>query len=290
MLLAGGFAMGGIAGRDEYYVQPDYDRIDASDYPELNTSERGHRDAPEFISGDEDGSMYEIHSKPYNPEAGFFATTLPAFLNWNNKRQNQSESDSKQETKPEKPIFRAFVEKPENQPDIDLTEKPAEKPADNQADMKNLTKTGGANQNPDFPAADEKANRQDDQANRQAKGEKSQAKATLANPQNQDGSELAKSAVQYSTVQEQANIQANNSEPDIDTDTLQYLDVLYSGNKPDGSLVGRRKIGDVTGLKQSDTDKIHTLLKRRGIIEVRGTSTFPLVDLEAAKAKLKGVK
>ena len=54
-----------------------------------------------------------------------------------------------------------------------------------------------------------------------------------------------------------------------------YIELLFSDQKSDGSLTGRRKIADTMGIKQDQADKIHTKLKRAGVIKVDGTKTFP---------------
>lgn len=54
-----------------------------------------------------------------------------------------------------------------------------------------------------------------------------------------------------------------------------YIELLFSDQKSDGSLTGRRKIADTMGIRQDEADKIHTKLKRAGVIKVEGTKTFP---------------
>jgi hypothetical protein len=61
-----------------------------------------------------------------------------------------------------------------------------------------------------------------------------------------------------------------------------YVDALYSGQKPDGSLTGRRKIGDLLGLSQQECDRIHTRLKRAGIVSVKGQKTFAVYSKDDA--------
>lgn len=54
-----------------------------------------------------------------------------------------------------------------------------------------------------------------------------------------------------------------------------YIELLFADQKSDGSLTGRRKIADTMGIRQDEADKIHTKLKRSGVIRVDGTKTFP---------------
>ena len=54
-----------------------------------------------------------------------------------------------------------------------------------------------------------------------------------------------------------------------------YIELLFADQKSDGSLTGRRKIADTMGIRQDEADKIHTKLKRAGVIRVDGTKTFP---------------
>lgn len=54
-----------------------------------------------------------------------------------------------------------------------------------------------------------------------------------------------------------------------------YIELLFAEQKSDGSLTGRRKIADTMGIRQDEADKIHTKLKRAGVIKVDGTKTFP---------------
>lgn len=54
-----------------------------------------------------------------------------------------------------------------------------------------------------------------------------------------------------------------------------YISALFGSQKPDGSLTGRRKIGDLLGMSQAECDRIHTRLKRAGLIRVEGMKTFP---------------
>lgn len=58
-----------------------------------------------------------------------------------------------------------------------------------------------------------------------------------------------------------------------------YIELLFADQKSDGSLTGRRKIADTMGIRQDEADKIHTKLKRAGVIRVDGTKTFPNVEM-----------
>lgn len=54
-----------------------------------------------------------------------------------------------------------------------------------------------------------------------------------------------------------------------------YIELLFSHQKEDGSLWGRRNIGHAMKISPDEADRIHTKLKRSGVIRVDGTKTFP---------------
>jgi hypothetical protein len=273
MLLAGGFAMGGIAGRDEYYVQPDYDRLDD---PELdNTREKaGHRDAPEFISGDEDGSMYEIHSKPYNPEAGFFSTTLPAFLNWRKDRPEPQgppapprQDEFEPLAAPAEPVNRKFEDFRLNRKADFQTTEPVETSAPPRKDEP------------------EPLNRKIEPETVAPEPEVAPVsplgtveKTTEPEP-GASGSRTSTSTKEGATPEPVTG----TSEPETKTEQdkfSEYKRILLENIKPDGSTIGRRKIADMIEISQKQADAFHSRLKKTGMVRVEKMKTFPLFTAE----------
>ena len=65
-----------------------------------------------------------------------------------------------------------------------------------------------------------------------------------------------------------------------------YIRAAYKGQDRPSALRGRRAIRDKIGIRNDETDHIHSLLKRRKIVEVRGKRTIPLVGMTEALARI----
>lgn len=97
--------------------------------------------------------------------------------------------------------------------------------------------------------------------------------------------------VQKSEVQKVQNVQIpavqkvqtpkvqNLSEPS-GTDIARYVRSAFSGRDKRGFLLGRNRIGQELGLSVDDCNRIHLMLKKAGLIEVRSQKTYPLKSEE----------
>jgi len=90
---------------------------------------------------------------------------------------------------------------------------------------------------------------------------------------------------QRPSVKESVKDQQQGITNEILTD---YVECLFSESKADGSLVGRLIIADEIGISNHQAEKIHNLLKGRGLVEVRGKKTFPAMSKAEVVKSLKG--
>jgi len=96
--------------------------------------------------------------------------------------------------------------------------------------------------------------------------------------------------VQYSTVQDRqpigftAKAKSNLGETkNIPKDTLKrYITTAYKGKDMPNTLLGRRAISDRIGITNDESDQIHSLLKRRRIVEINGNKTIPRMTMTEA--------
>ena len=83
-------------------------------------------------------------------------------------------------------------------------------------------------------------------------------------------------------------VQADPANPDKSM-MLEYVEHLYPDTqKDDGSLIGRRKVSDLIGISNKQSDAVHRHLKSLGIVEVKGSKTFPKMSKAEALQAVGG--
>lgn len=70
--------------------------------------------------------------------------------------------------------------------------------------------------------------------------------------------------------------ESDDDSSDYVSDVKRYIISLFSGQKEDGSLLGRWKATEKAGLSKDEGEKIHSALKRKGLIKPDDKKTFPL--------------
>jgi len=79
----------------------------------------------------------------------------------------------------------------------------------------------------------------------------------------------------------------DNRQDKPESDVQRYIELLFKFQKTDGSLTGRRKIGDMAGITQSKCDAIHSKLKRAELITVQDKKTFPADGIDTADEMMR---
>ncbi|MEE4359578.1 MAG: hypothetical protein V2I97_24100 [Desulfococcaceae bacterium] len=70
---------------------------------------------------------------------------------------------------------------------------------------------------------------------------------------------------------------------------VEYLKTAYAGADPRGFLLGRHRIQEKTGLSVNECNAFHRKLKAAGIVDVRGSKTFPVYPEQQALEKLREI-